>query len=465
MGPSAWGRGRTRQKRVVIIGAGLAGLAAAATLVEAGFDVVVLEARSEPGGRVRTLRAPFGEGLHAEAGAVFISSQHRLVLDAAHQHGLTLVPFEPGDIDARYYGAERLYRGAPDGPFEWPFDLTDDERESGLYGLLGDLLWEPLDDLGDPHAPGWPPPRLRPLDQISFADLLRQRGASEAAIDVLRQGFVDTWGDGAESVSALFMLRAVAAHASATALYRIEGGNDRLPHAMADALGERVVYGAPVHRIDDAEGGAVLTYTEGSQERRTTADAVVVAVPLPALQRIELRPALPPAREEALAAVPSTAVTRTFVEFDGPPWPEGEGPGAWSAAAPPACNLREASVGQDGRGVVVETFSAGPVARDLGGLGEEGRARVAVDFIDSLYPGARTHVRTATSVAWHLEPFAWGAYAWPHPGQFVTAFPLLSAPHGRLHFAGEHLSSWNGWMEGALWSGREAAIAIAAPMD
>ena len=65
-----------RQERVpvLILGAGLAGLAAADELTRRGREVLVVEARSRPGGRVFTLREPFEEGLHAEAGAMYVGS-------------------------------------------------------------------------------------------------------------------------------------------------------------------------------------------------------------------------------------------------------------------------------------------------------------------------------------------------------------------------------------------------------
>src|SRR2546428_9914010 len=82
---------------VVVVGAGLAGLRAADVLRTAGRRVVVLEARADPGGRVRTVRAPFDNGLYAEAGAVRIAGSHQTVLRLAQQFGLNLVPLEFSD--------------------------------------------------------------------------------------------------------------------------------------------------------------------------------------------------------------------------------------------------------------------------------------------------------------------------------------------------------------------------------
>ena len=64
-------------RRVLVLGAGLSGLAAAYELAEAGHEVTVLEARTRAGGRVLTLRDGFADGLYAEAGAIFVPDHHR----------------------------------------------------------------------------------------------------------------------------------------------------------------------------------------------------------------------------------------------------------------------------------------------------------------------------------------------------------------------------------------------------
>ena len=90
-------------KRVIIIGAGLAGLSAAYELTQAGHDAVVLEARTHPGGRVQTLRDPFPEGLYVEAGAARIPNHHHFTRQYVELFGLTLEPFEPAALPHVYH--------------------------------------------------------------------------------------------------------------------------------------------------------------------------------------------------------------------------------------------------------------------------------------------------------------------------------------------------------------------------
>ena len=97
-------------KRVIIVGAGLAGLCAAYELDASGHEVTALEAQTRPGGRVQTLRDPFDDGLFAEAGASRIPTSHDLTLGYARIFGLPLVPFEPVNVPSIRYAYRQRSR-------------------------------------------------------------------------------------------------------------------------------------------------------------------------------------------------------------------------------------------------------------------------------------------------------------------------------------------------------------------
>jgi choline dehydrogenase-like flavoprotein len=122
-------------RRVIVVGAGLAGLAAAWELAQAGADVTVLEARRVPGGRVRTLRAPFADGLYAEAGALLIPDSHHLVRHYAGQLGLRLVAVTPQPGGELYHVRGRRIVVGAGAAESWPLDLTPEERTLGLAGI------------------------------------------------------------------------------------------------------------------------------------------------------------------------------------------------------------------------------------------------------------------------------------------------------------------------------------------
>src|SRR5512134_2655346 len=119
-------------KPIVVLGAGLAGLCAARLLVEAGHQVVVLEAQRRPGGRVLTLREPFSDGLYAEAGAGRIPDTHAITRHWVKMFGLSLDEFYPttlADIEFQRGKRIRIPRGSNLNMAQVPLNLTPEERK------------------------------------------------------------------------------------------------------------------------------------------------------------------------------------------------------------------------------------------------------------------------------------------------------------------------------------------------
>ena len=125
-------------KRVIIVGAGLAGLCAAYELGALGHDVTALEAQTRPGGRVQTLRDPFDDGLFAEAGASRIPTSHDLTLGYARMFGLTLIPFEPVSVPSIRYAYRQRSRIEPNDPFEWPSNIPAEQKRLTPAEVRGD---------------------------------------------------------------------------------------------------------------------------------------------------------------------------------------------------------------------------------------------------------------------------------------------------------------------------------------
>ncbi len=151
-------------KRVIVVGAGLAGLSAAYELTQAGHDVTILEAQMRPGGRVLTLREPFSDGLYAEAGAARFPDTHDLTLKYVELFDLTLDQFYPSEQTAKQYSTqyyrERRITIEPGEEVDLlsraPVELQPEEKKLGYSGLWGKFTPPELEELGDPAAPGWP---------------------------------------------------------------------------------------------------------------------------------------------------------------------------------------------------------------------------------------------------------------------------------------------------------------------
>ncbi|MFL5538878.1 MAG: flavin monoamine oxidase family protein [Longimicrobiaceae bacterium] len=457
------GRARARRpRRVVVVGAGLAGLAAAHELVEAGWSVLVLEARDRPGGRVRTLRSPFADGLHAEAGAVYVPAHHHHTMRYASRCGVELEPVREGrGTGYCSFLAGRLVRERAGRRVEWPMALDPAERGLNRAELLDRYLAPVLDEVGDPGAPGWPSPGAARYDAISFAELLRARGASAGAVEVLRPGYFDEWGDGIGSYSALSMLRDLALNRGAATQYLVRGGSDRIPSALAARLGARIRYRSPVARIARSEDGVTVTTAAGPARETHSADHAVVAVPFSVLRTIEITPVLPPAKRRVVHGLRHTSVTRIFLQCTSRFWADG-GCGGEIDAALPVMIVRDATVGQPGTRGILEAFVTGPRARSVAAMTGPDRVEFALAGIERVFRGVRRHFELGTSICWDQDPWARGDYAWFRPGEMQAFLPQLATTVGRLHFAGDQTSPWPGWMQGALHSGIRAAQEIIA---
>ncbi|HEY0019779.1 MAG TPA: FAD-dependent oxidoreductase [Longimicrobium sp.] len=447
-------------RRVVVIGAGLAGLCAAYELDRAGHEVTVLEAGGRVGGRVLTLREPFADGLYAEAGGLHIFPEHQTAHGYARRLGVALVS-PPGATGLMVLRGRRFARKSAEMMTQTPLELSEEERTLGVYPMWGRRVQPLIHQVrvaGDPEAPGWPPPSIARFDTLTFAELLAEQGLSPGAIEMLCLGDPSLLGDGVDTVSALAHLRGLALlRPSAPAVVR--GGSDRLPRAFADRLAGRIHLDSPVVQVRHDARGVRVACMDGGTPRTVQADYAVCAIPLPLLAALDLAPPPAPERVRMIRETPQTSVTRIFLQMRRRFW-EDEGWSGFAATDTPIGMVNPATEGQEGERGILEAYMAGPRARAAARMDEEERIRFVLGHLEPIFPGASAHYEAGASKAWDDDPWARGAYAWFRPGQLTRFAPHAAQPEGRIHFAGDHTTARPGWMEGALHSGLRAARAV-----
>ncbi|MFY9551726.1 MAG: NAD(P)/FAD-dependent oxidoreductase [Thermoanaerobaculia bacterium] len=443
-------------KRVLVLGAGLGGLSAAWRLTEAGHDVTVLEAQRRPGGRVLTLREPFSDGLYAEAGAGRIPETHDLTLHYVSLFGLALEPFYPSEgRSVACFGGRRLpYARLEDLDMsQVPLALSDEERRLGFAGMDEKYVGRALSRVGDIETPAWPPGELRALDRLTFGEYLRKSGASPDAARYLALGF--------EATSALDSLRDATHHHTKT-LSKIRGGNDQLPLALARRLSEKIRYGCPVVAIrQDADGvEAVVSPASGLRET-VRGELAVCAIPFTVLRGIDVAPAWPDDKRRMIATLSSGSVLRVELQTRRRYWQDRGENGFASVDAP--MEIWSPTWDQPGRRGILQAYVYEDLAREVCRTDAEGRVRFALDAIEKTQPGLSEHYEGGVARCWDEDPWARGAYTLYRPGQLSGGWPAVMArPEGRIHFAGEHVSPYPGWIQGAILSGHRAAEEVNA---
>lgn len=451
--------------RVLVAGAGLAGLAAAHELVKRGHDVTVVEARERPGGRVHTLR-DFDDGLHAEAGAVYVPDTHFHTIGYCRELGVELVPAGSrarGGAGERYFVRGRSVAVRGGRAETWPLPLRADEQGLAPELLIARYLDPVLDEIGDPLHPAWPSAAALAYDGVSMGTLLRRRGASDGAVALMRLGYMDEWGDGIDAVSALFLLRDLALRRGIAETSMIAGGSDRLPYALAARLGSRIRYGAAVTAIEQDAGSVRVEVIERGTHRLLEADRLVCAIPFSVLRDVRVSPPFSGGKRRAVEGLRATSVTRVYLQLRERCW------GATDAAIPtdlPMMYALDATFAQPGRRAVFEALMTGRAARRAAVLSQDERIAWVREQAERIHPGLTSRFEHGASYAWDEDRWARGDYAWFAPGEMRGYLPHLASAEGRVHFAGDHTSAQPGWMQGALASGIRAAeeVHAAAPV-
>ncbi|MBZ5618238.1 MAG: FAD-dependent oxidoreductase [Acidobacteriia bacterium] len=444
-------------RKVIVVGAGLAGLSAAHELCRAGFDVVILEAQTRAGGRVKTLRAAFADGLYADAGAMSFLDIHTNVLQYVQEFDLpvSIVPPPTGSEVVSVRGREILLNGTYE---RFHLNLTPEEKKLGLKGITDKYLNDPAKQIGDPSQPGWPFQDLSSLDAITAADFCRKNGASEGAIQLLSLSLVDFYGEGLVSCSALFVLVSLRLLQGSRNVFATEGGQDQLPRAIAKSMTEKIHYGCAVTRIERSATGATVYFNRTGRESSIAGDYVVCAIPFPILRTIQVNPPFSPEKAELVDQLPNTSVTRTYLQVSERFWEKGLMSGNAETDLP--IMLVFPAFFRPSHRDILESYSAGDNARRLGALSDADRFAEVLSEMAELFPGIRQFTEGATDKVWDADKWALGAYAWYKPGQFLRFLPHLGTPDGRVFFAGDQTSLLPGWMEGALQSGIRAATQI-----
>ena len=468
--PPGSGRGR----KVVILGAGIAGLVSAFELRHAGWDVTVLEARDRIVGPVWSIRGgdrivqtgrpdqlcSFSPGLFLNAGAARLPSQHRNILGYAKRLG---VPIEvmvnssrstKWDFGGRVVAARQAVnsvRGRTSELLAKAIDrgALDQELRGGDKAAMRQFLafYGELAENGDYRPQGRGGYAVHPgaynqvgeaLPPMTLADIMSSRAM---ALPLVFEEFFD----------------------QQTPMMQPVGGMDRIAHALYEQVRPAVRLNSPVTAI--RRRGAGVRIEHGPGALATEADHCICTLPLNLLQRIPND--FSAAKQAAIRDIPYLPSVK--VGFESPRFWEDEGIYggiAWTDQANENLLYPSGNFEAD-KGVLVGAYCAGWTGDNLGrfnAMSHEERFRVCREVIERMHPGKSALLGKPITVAWGATP--WSEGVGPVGPEFTEAargarYAELLRPEGPIVFAGEHLSYVLYWQEGAALSAHAAMRVMA----
>lgn len=436
-------------KKVIVAGAGIGGLSCAWELVRRGHEVVVLEASERTGGHVFTFRDGLDDGLYADAGAEHFTRP-------GYERYWSYV--EEFDLPYRYYPRREHILRWIGGKIHTEEMLADPRVLEG-FGLnrreieyvkantfpeLAGLYFAPyLDSFRDEYQPF--DAGLNDLDTMTTRELFRRDGASAGALR-----FIGGGGSALQSVwhAAILKLRGVPLFPPK--VYRLVGGNQKLPDTFVERLGSRVRLRSPVTRIDHGRTGVRVTTRGDGGAVTHEADHLVCAMSAVMLRQIPVTPAWPAAKAFAIANVPYYFDSRPIFQSRTKFWARDRVSPNMEFGDPELNHVWSTCDEVDTpRGLIVGT-ATGPQS-----------AEAALAMFRRRYPGKSEDVEKARVHVWATNPWASACERTEYrPGELAKFWPTLIEPQGRVHFVGAYADNLNWGMEAATRSGYRVAEAI-----
>ena len=402
--------------RVVVAGAGFAGLLAAYRVAQAGHEVVVLEARDRVGGRVWSQElVPGDPRTVAERGAEFVLDGYDLMRTLAGEFGLRLA-----EMAMSYY--EREPRGGAPTTHQEMARCAEVVADSASSARPGTSLAEVV-----AGWPGSPAALAAYVSRIEVTHGVAARDLAAAAVTDVTGGF------------------------SRRPCWRVAGGNQQVARHLAGRLGTSVRLRSAVRSVEhDQDGVRVLT-----DDGEVTGDAAILAVPMAVLRALPFSPEVPRTCRSAWQRAGLAHNAKLHFPLTRPA-------AAWAVQSVP--DRFWTWTAADGSGQVQPVLHAfGGTEEGLAALGvAEGPAAWA-SRAAALRPELSADLSRAMLTTWNDDPWAGESYSALTVAVSDGDDDLIAAQLGRIHFAGEHTAgAWAGLMEGALRSGARAASEVLA---
>jgi monoamine oxidase len=451
--------------KVVVVGAGLAGLACAYKLQQKGINADIYEASNRLGGRCWTGRGAFADGQIYEHGGELIDTGHAELRKLIRKLGLDTVDL----LDAEARGTDEGYwfDGAP---------YSHAQASKDLKAVM-DKLTADVDAAGYPTQWNSFTQRGFELDHMSIIDWINESvpgGIHSRFGQLLDVAYNIEYGAESSQQSALNLLYLLgfsepgplSLYGESDERFHVVGGNDQVPQRLGQALDSHITTGTELVAIKKTSGGGfTLTFRKDSGTKTVNADIVVLTVPFSIMRRSVdySRAGFEPLKDTAIRELGMGTNSKLHLQFSKRIWND-LGSNASTYADTGYQSTWEVTRGQDGRSGILVDYTGGTIGASFGSGTLDKRAKQFLGQIEPVLPGiTRAWNGRATLDFWTGYEWTRGSYAYFKVGQYTKFAGMEAAQQGNCHFAGEHTSTdFQGYMNGAVESGQRAADEVLA---
>jgi monoamine oxidase len=466
-------------KKVLILGAGLAGMAAAYELGKLGYHCTILEARNRSGGRCWSVRKgstniETGQGMQTsglDEGQYFNAGPSRI----PHHHALTLHYCKELNVPIQVYNnvnESAYYFSEGKGPLSNK-KIRAREIHNDTRGWLSELLAKAVDS-------GKIDTEMTREDTEKVVEYLRAEGGLD--IDKLyrasaRRGYAESPGAGESAgriadphrladiigsglLSPDFYNVAEYTYELQMSLFQAVGGMDKIAQAFEKKLEGRIRLGAEVLSIHNAGEGVKVVCREKGAEQSLEADLCICTIPLPVLSNIDHNFSSDASR--AIDSIAYMSTGKIGLQFRRRFWEEDEHIyGGITHTNNQLTQIFYPSYDYlSGKGILIGYYNFNEKAKVTGELSFQQREQLALEKGSLIHPQYLKEFETSFSVSWHRTKYNLGGWAIYSQEERQTLYKALLKPDKQVYFAGEHLTYLNAWMAGALESARSVVASV-----
>lgn len=425
-----------KKPKVIIIGAGFSGLAAAYALHKRNIDFVILEARNRIGGRVYSHTIDEKENLVIELGAEWVGNSHIRIKELCYEFGLELFN---NQMDTHL-----IYQGKYYNDKQWSYS---EDWEKTFTGLI-----ERYRKMSDAEKNIF----QRKLDKTDWWHYLVDLGCSGRDLDIRELADSTDFGESIRHVSACAAFTEYAESSKKNEMdLKIKGGNGLLAKKIEERIGvEKIKLQHSVKRIVQHKTGVQVFCDNG---QTFTGDKIICTVPGYSVKKIKWEPGLPAEQLQAMGELQYARINKNPLLFNKRFWKD-EGFDMVTDQTPHY--FYHATKNQHSEKGVLISYTIGEKAAVIANQTDEWKANTIQQTLQPFFGDVKGMLEKQVNYYWGNDEFSRGAYALYGVNQWFPVRKILSRPFLHTRFSGEHLADWQGFMEGAIATGEAAAGAI-----